>query len=190
MYWSGNFWFRWRFSCVVWFFFFSENCLMRLFGWSRHERMSYWSRHVVSFWKLPVERACDVYLEQMLERTCEFWKESKYNPPNSRWCSCIGLSCKSLLGFLRLCWCWCSVMTFLHWFTLQWFAGLHWWHLHWFILHSLLILLCCDFEERNTPKNFWWYSSCFLPRCKEFPSCQLVEPCSFFWIERLLLICF
>ena len=32
------------------------------------------NRHVVFFWKLSGERACDVLLEQMLERACDVWK--------------------------------------------------------------------------------------------------------------------
>ena len=28
---------------------------------------------------------------------------------------------------------------------------------------SLLIFVCCDFAERNTPQNFSWYSGWFLP---------------------------
>ena len=40
-------------------------------------------RHVVVFWKLPCEGACDVLLEQMLERVCDVWEESKWNPTDS-----------------------------------------------------------------------------------------------------------
>ena len=43
--------------------------------------------------------------------------------------------------------CWASLMMLLHWFALL----------------SLLIFACCDFIERNTPKNFWWHSGCSLP---------------------------
>jgi hypothetical protein len=49
------------------------------------------------FWKFPGERACDVLLEQILERTCDTWKESKYNSTDSGQCSCIGSPGKSLL---------------------------------------------------------------------------------------------
>jgi hypothetical protein len=38
------------------------------------------NRCVVFFWKLPGERACDVLLEQMFERTWDVWKEYKSNP--------------------------------------------------------------------------------------------------------------
>jgi hypothetical protein len=41
------------------------------------------NRHVVFFWKLPGERACDVLLEWMLERTCDVRKGYKYNPRDS-----------------------------------------------------------------------------------------------------------
>jgi hypothetical protein len=29
--------------------------------------------------------------------------------------------------------------------------------------HSLLVMVCFDFIERNAPKNLLWYSSGFLP---------------------------
>jgi hypothetical protein len=51
------------------------------------------SRLLVFFWKLPGERACDVLLEWMLERTCDVWKGYKYNPTNSGVCSDIGSPC-------------------------------------------------------------------------------------------------
>jgi hypothetical protein len=38
------------------------------------------NKHMVPFWKLPGERACDVLLERMLERTHDVWKGHKYNP--------------------------------------------------------------------------------------------------------------
>ena len=41
------------------------------------------SRHVMFFWKLPGKRACDVLLEQMLERACDACKGYKYNPRDS-----------------------------------------------------------------------------------------------------------
>jgi hypothetical protein len=41
------------------------------------------SRHVVFFWKLPGKGTCDVFLEWMLERTCDVWKGYKDNPPDS-----------------------------------------------------------------------------------------------------------
>jgi hypothetical protein len=28
--------------------------------------------------------------------------------------------------------------------------------------HSLLVIICLDFIERNAPKNFWWSSCGFL----------------------------
>ena len=39
--------------------------------------------HVMFFWKLSCERACDVLLECMLERVCDGWKEYRWNPINS-----------------------------------------------------------------------------------------------------------
>jgi hypothetical protein len=41
------------------------------------------NRHVVFFWKIPGKGACDVLLEQTLERTCDVWKQFKYNPIDS-----------------------------------------------------------------------------------------------------------
>jgi hypothetical protein len=38
---------------------------------------------MVFFWRWPVERVCDILLEQMLERTRDVWKEYKYNPTHS-----------------------------------------------------------------------------------------------------------
>jgi hypothetical protein len=29
--------------------------------------------------------------------------------------------------------------------------------------HSLLVILCPDFVEKNKPKNLWWCSGGFLP---------------------------
>jgi hypothetical protein len=43
---------------------------------------------------------------------------------------------------------------------------------HWFALYSSLIIVCCDFVEINKPKNFWWYSSSFLPILKTQSDCQ------------------
>jgi hypothetical protein len=59
-------------------------------------------RCVMFFRKLPGKGARDVLLEQMLERTCDVWKGSKYNPIDSgRQCG-IGLPCPSLLVFTGL----------------------------------------------------------------------------------------
>lgn len=42
------------------------------------------NRHMVSFWTLSCEEgACDVLLEQILERSHDIWKEFKYNPTDS-----------------------------------------------------------------------------------------------------------
>jgi hypothetical protein len=53
-------------------------------------------------WKLSGERACDVLLDQMLERACDIWKGCKYNPTESGECSGICPLCWSLLGFTLL----------------------------------------------------------------------------------------
>ena len=50
-------------------------------------------RHVVFFWKQPGKRACDVWLEWMLERICGMWKGYKYNPTDSGQCCGIDLPC-------------------------------------------------------------------------------------------------
>ena len=83
------------------------------------------------------------------------------------WCSGIGWLCWSSFG---LHWLWSSQITLWNWFTLI----------------SYLIFTCCNFVERNTPKNFWWYFDCFL--LLRLDLCWLVEPWGFFWIEDILLI--
>ena len=50
------------------------------------------NRHTVFFLKLSGERACNSLLEWMLERTCDVWKEYKYNPSDKEaisWCNHI-----------------------------------------------------------------------------------------------------
>jgi hypothetical protein len=45
--------------------------------------------------------------------------------------------------------------------------------------HSLMVISCCDFMDRNAPKNFWWCSGSFLL----LPSSDLgesAEPQGFF----------
>jgi hypothetical protein len=60
-----------------------------------------------------------------------------------------------------------------YWYTLSFFAG-HLWALlmlafaddagwYWYALPFLLVIICCDFIERNVPKNFWRCFSSFLP---------------------------
>ena len=49
-------------------------------------------------WKHPGERTCDVFLEQMLEWTCDVWKGYKYNPTDSEWCWVV------LVRLVILCW--------------------------------------------------------------------------------------
>ena len=59
-----------------------------------------------------------------------------------------------------------------------------WWclaTLYW----SSLIFACHDSVERNTPKDFSWYSVCFLSLLQICPS--LLGPHGFFWIKLLLL---
>ena len=50
---------------------------------------------------------------------------------------------------------------------------------------SSLIFTCRDFIEKNVPKNFSWYSGCFLLSLQTANSAQ---PHGFFWIDPLLLI--
>lgn len=72
---SGNFWFHWRHNWVTQLFeshtSFSGNCLMR--GYFAEKR------HTVLFWKLTGKRVCDILLEWKLKRTCDVWRECKYN---------------------------------------------------------------------------------------------------------------
>jgi predicted MPP superfamily phosphohydrolase len=89
-------------------------------------------------------------LEQTLERARAVWTEYKNNPADS------GTTLVHLAG--------------LHWdflmldFTDDASELVH--------LLSSLIFACCDFIERNSPKNL----------------CQLVDPLGFSWIKPLLLI--
>lgn len=116
--WSGNFWFLWRLSCVIWCF--SGNYVMRVcFYWMRHvEGCVAKNGHRMFFWKQPRKRACDVLLECMLERTYSIWKGS-----TRQW--------STLYGIGSPC-------------------------------HSLLVIVCHDFIEKNAPKYFWWCSGGFF----------------------------
>jgi hypothetical protein len=51
---------------------------------------------------------------------------------------------------------------------------------------SLLIFTRCEVVERKVPKNFSWFSGCFLPLLQSHAN--TAEPPGFFWIEPLLLI--
>jgi hypothetical protein len=53
---------------------------------------------MVFFWKLPGKEACDVLVEQMLERTRDVWKGYKYNPTYSE------QRCVALAHLAILCW--------------------------------------------------------------------------------------
>ena len=44
----------------------------------------------------------------------------------------------------------------------------------------LLVFACCDFMKRNAPKNFSWYSDCFLLFL--WTCANLAESFSFYWI--------
>jgi hypothetical protein len=54
-----------------------------------------------SFWKLPGKRACNILLEQTLERTRGVWKGYKYNPTSSGQCS-VALVCLATHASLHL----------------------------------------------------------------------------------------
>lgn len=86
------------------------------------------------------------FAKAKLERTCDIWKEYKYNPIDNEQHSCIGS-----------------------------------------LYSALLVFACCDFIDRNAPKNFLWYSSCFLLFL--WPHANLAEPWGFFWSKPLLPIC-
>jgi hypothetical protein len=84
-----------------------------------------------------------------------FGKDINKNPKDSGQC-CV------VLGHLNAVWCWFAlpVVADLHWALLMLvFTDYAVWH--WFALPSLLIIVCCNFVERNRPKN-WWSSSSFL----------------------------
>ena len=132
-------------SVVSWDIFLEtvswEDVLLR----QTHERMFCWEQtHVVFFWKLPGERACDV------------WKEHKYNPTDIL----------ALVHLATLCWSWLGFPD----------AGLWGWY---------SCIVCHDFVERNTPKNFWLF---WLVLATSVDLWESVEPLGFFWIELLLLI--
>lgn len=71
----------------------------------------------------------------------------------------IGSACHSLLGFVGLCWRWSLITTLWHWFTLP----------------LSPIIICCDFVEKNSPKNFSWYSGSFLLLLQTQPSWQSLQ---------------
>lgn len=116
-------------------FFFSGNCVMR--GCFAE------NRHVIVFWNLPGERACNVSLDWTLKRTYDVWKVCKYNSTHSEQYS--GISSGSQ-GFIWLCWSWSFLTVLLHWFNFL----------------SSMIFACHNFRERNTPTNFCWCCGCFL----------------------------
>ena len=118
--WRGNFWFHWRFNCVMWCFlgiYLIRGCFAEADTW---ENVLLRTEQIYGVWKLSGKRAWDVLLEWMLERTCDVQKESKYNLTDSGWHCGIGLPCWSLLGFAdpglyRLC---IGLPCFLCWFSL------------------------------------------------------------------------
>lgn len=64
--------------------FFRELSYERMCCLSRHTR-GYFAedKRVVFFWNLPNKRACDVFLEQALQKTREAWKEYGCNPTDT-----------------------------------------------------------------------------------------------------------
>jgi hypothetical protein len=58
------------------------------------------NRYVVFFWQLLGKRACDIFIEWMLESTCDIWKGYKYNSTDSKQC------CVALVPLATLCWSW------------------------------------------------------------------------------------
>ena len=147
-YMCGNFWFCWRFSCIMWCF--SGNCLFgECFVWAAKWkyvllRTDTWcfsgsclvSGHMRICWSICF-RACDVCKE--------------YNSVDKGQCQCTDSPCNTLLVFTRLCRSWSSLMTLLYWC-----ASLS------------LLIITLQFVGRNTPKN-WWYSGYF----RQFISFQL-----------------
>lgn len=55
------------------------------------------NRHMMFFWKLPSEKACEVLLERVLERRCDVW--IRFNSTDSAVVSiCLATLCWSLLN--------------------------------------------------------------------------------------------
>ena len=98
-------------------------------------------------------------LEWKLERTCEVWKECKYNQQQT---------VDNALALFALQLCWASLTPTSPTTLLQWS-----------VLLSSLIFACLDFRERNAPKNLKCTSGashCFL-RLRLAPSgCFCVKP--------------
>jgi hypothetical protein len=88
------------------------------------------NRSMVFFWKLTGKRACDILLDQTLERTCDVWEGYQFNLTESGQC-CVALVC---LG--TFCW---SLL------TLFFFDG---------AVALAHLTFFADFIEKNTPKNF------------------------------------
>lgn len=95
------------------------------------------------FWKLPGERACDVLLEWMPERTYDVCKEYKstHGGRHSRNSS----PCNSWLVFWDL-------------MMLAFAVNI----LHRLPCFFLRLFACCDLIEKNAPKRSWYFA-CFLP---------------------------
>ena len=101
------------------------------------------------------ERAHDVLPEQKLQRVCDIRKNIHITFQTVRGCLCTAVPCKASLVFTS-----CATRCL---FSLV-FAGL-------------------QFLERNTPKNFLRYSSCFLLLLLTYAN--LVASCSFCCIGPL-----
>lgn len=119
------------------------------------------SRHWWFFWKLPVQRACDYLLEQLLEKTCGVLKWYKYNPADSGQRSAFVL----LAG---LCWAALTLvfaddtLALAH---LAFFSDLH------------LSQLCRDKRTKVLLVVFW------LTLATLVASCWLAKPHGFFCVE-------
>jgi hypothetical protein len=79
-------------------------------------------------WKLSCERACDVLLKTDTWGGSEMFRKIR----NGTTQTVRGCSCSATPGNVLLV-----------------FTGLHW---------SLLVFIALHFGERNSPKNFWWYT--------------------------------
>lgn len=91
------------------------------------------------FLELPGKRTGDVLLERTVERMYDVWKGTSIQQTvdGTVW---YWFSLPLFVGF---CWCWSSLTVL---------CGIS------SPCKSLLVIVCCDFMERNTPKNFWWCS--------------------------------
>jgi hypothetical protein len=89
---------------------------------------------MVFSWRQPGKRTCNVFLEEMPEKTHDVWKAYKYSQTHSGKCWMILVH----IAMVELRRHWSSL-------TLDGIGTPY---------YSLLVIVCLDFIERNAPKNF------------------------------------